>query len=176
MHESRARSLGKRRYGGVSRSGAGEQSLPCFLFGVIKMAGLGIDNGFPRVISSRAHAAIDYAHAATNFIAGALFWDRNRVAAAAAFALGANVLTNALMTDYELGVFRKWSFRVHGALDYGAAVTSAMLPALLSLEEDSAEARYFYTQGAGETFIAGISDYEDDSGARRDRRPFLRAA
>jgi hypothetical protein len=51
-----------------------------------------------------------------------------------------------------------------------------MLPALLRLEEDSAEARYFYAQGAGETVIAGISDYEDESGARRYRRPFLRAA
>jgi hypothetical protein len=80
------------------------------------------------------------------------------------------------MTDYELGVFRKWNFRVHGALDYGVAATSAMLPALLRLEEDSAEARYFYAQGAGETVIAGISDYEDESGARRYRRPFLRAA
>jgi hypothetical protein len=131
------------------------------------MAGLGIDNGFPRVISSRTHAAIDYVHAATNFLAGALFRKRDRAAAVAAFFLGANVLTNALMTDYELGVFRTWNFRMHGILDYAVAVTSAMLPALLGLEEDSAEARYFYAQGAGETLIAGISNYSDDSGAER---------
>jgi hypothetical protein len=131
------------------------------------MAGLGIDNGFPRVISSRTHAAIDYVHAATNFLAGALFWKRNRAAAGAAFFLGANVLTNALMTDYELGVFRTWNFRVHGVLDYGVAATSAMLPALLGLEEESAEARYFYAQGAGETLIAGMSNYSDNSGAER---------
>lgn len=140
------------------------------------MAGLGFDNGFPRVIPSRTHAAIDYVHAATNFLAGALFWKRNRAAAGAAFFLGANVLTNALMTDYELGVFRKWSFRVHGALDYGVAATSSMVPALLGLEEDSAEARYFYAQGAGETLIAGITDYDDDSGAEHAHRPILRAA
>jgi hypothetical protein len=140
------------------------------------MAGLGIDNGFPRVISSRTHAAIDYVHAATNFLAGALFWKRNRAAAGAAFFLGANVITNALMTDYELGVFRKWSFQVHGILDYGVAATSAMVPALLGLEEDSAEARYFYGQGAGETLIAGISDYQDDSGARRYHPQLVKAA
>ncbi len=140
------------------------------------MAGLGIDNGFPRVISSRTHAAIDYVHAATNFLAGALFWNRNRAAAAAAFFLGANVLTNALMTDYELGVFRKWSFQVHGILDYGVAATSSMVPALLGLPESSAEARYFYGQGAGETLIAGISDYQDDSGANRYHPQLVRAA
>jgi hypothetical protein len=140
------------------------------------MAGLGFDNGFPRVIPSRTHAAVDYVHVATNFLAGALFWKRNRAAAGAAFFLGANVLTNALMTDYELGVFRKWSFRVHGALDYGVAATSSMVPILLGLEEDSAEARYFYAQGAGETVIAGITDYDDDSGAQHARRPILRAA
>jgi hypothetical protein len=37
---------------------------------------------------------------------------------------------------------------VHGAL--GVVLTSAALPALLQLEEGSAEAMYFYGQGAGE--------------------------
>jgi hypothetical protein len=132
------------------------------------MSGLVVDNGFPRLISSRTHAIIDYIHAGTNIVAGVLFWRRgNRAAANAAFFLGGNVLFNALMTDYEYGVFRKWSFKVHGVLDYGLAATCSALPPLLNLEEDSAEARYFYGQGAGETLIAGVSNYDDDSGARR---------
>jgi len=70
------------------------------------------------------------------------------------------------MTDYEYGVFRTWSFKTHGILDYGVAATNAALPKLLDLE-DGAAAAYFYAQGGGETVIAGISNYEDNSGARR---------
>ena len=70
------------------------------------------------------------------------------------------------MTDYEYGVFRTWSFKTHGILDYGVAATSAALPKLLDLE-DGAAAAYFYAQGGGETVIAGISNYEDNSGAGR---------
>ena len=130
------------------------------------MAGLGIDDVFPKVISARTHAVIDYIHAGTNFLAAALFRRRNSRASGAAFALGVGVLANALMTDYELGVFRLYSFKVHGMLDYGVAATSAAMPALLGIQE-SAEARYFHAQGIGETAIAGISDYDDNSGARR---------
>jgi hypothetical protein len=73
------------------------------------------------------------------------------------------------MTDYELGVFRLYSFKVHGILDYGVAATSAALPAMLGIQ-DTAEANYFYAQGAGESVIAGISDYDDNSGARKRMR------
>jgi hypothetical protein len=130
------------------------------------MAGLNFDDALPRVINSKQHAVIDYIHAATNFIVGAIFWKRNKRAAGAAFALGANVLANALMTDYELGVFRLYDFHVHGMLDYGVAATSAAMPALLGFH-DEPEAKYFYGQGVGETAIAGISDYDDNSGAER---------
>ena len=73
---------------------------------------------------------------------------------------------NALMTDYEYGVFRVWSFKTHGILDYGVAATSAAFPKLLDIE-GTPEATYFYAQGGGETVIAGMSDYDDNSGSRR---------
>jgi hypothetical protein len=140
------------------------------------MAGLKLDDALPRIISSKTHAVIDYIHAGTNFVVAALFRSRNRRASNAAFALGASVLANALMTDYELGVFRVYSFKVHGILDYGVAAASAAMPALLGIQETS-EADFFYMQGAGETVIAGISDYDDNSGARRlgerDVRSFI---
>jgi len=142
------------------------------------MSGLKVDNVFPGIISSKAHSILDYVHAATNFVAAAMFYKRgNSRAGHAATALGAGVLMNALMTDYEYGVFRKWSFKTHGILDYGVAATSAMLPKLLDLDE-AEDAAYFYAQGGGETLIAGISDYNDDSGSSRWRespnRPGLR--
>src|SRR5947207_7608455 len=133
------------------------------------MAGLMIDDRMPRVISAKTHGVIDYIHAATNILAGFAFRKRNRRASNAAFALGASVLANALMTDYPLGVFRLYSFKVHGILDYGVAATSAVIPALLGME-DSAPTQYFRMQGAGETVIAGISDYDDESGAVRHRK------
>ena len=129
------------------------------------MAGLGFDDEMPRVISAKAHSIIDYIHAGTNFAAAVLFRKSNTRASNAAFALGAGVLVNTLMTDYPLGIFRLYSFKVHGILDYGTAAASAMLPLLLGIS-DTPQAAFFNLQGAGETLIAGISDYDDDSGSR----------
>ena len=73
-----------------------------------------------------------YIHAGTNFAAAALFYRRgNSRAGHAAAALGASVLANALMTDYEYGVFRVWNFKTHGVLDYDVAAASAAVPQLL---------------------------------------------
>jgi hypothetical protein len=120
----------------------------------------------PKVISPKTHAIIDYVHAGTNIVAGVLFRRSGRRRASnAAYALGAGVLVNALMTDYPLGMFRRYSFRVHGALDYGIAAASAAMPRLLGIE-DQPEARYFSWQGSSEGVIAAMSDYTDETGAR----------
>jgi hypothetical protein len=129
------------------------------------LAGL-ISDKLPGVINSKTHGIIDYIHAGTNILAGVLFRNRDRRASNACFALGAAVLVNALCTDYELGVFRVYNFKVHGMMDYGVAAASAAMPTLLGLE-GTAERSYFYGQGGGETVIAGITDYNDNSGARR---------
>ena len=139
------------------------------------MSGLKFDNFLPAVISSKTHAIIDYLHVGTNFAMAALFYKRgNSRAGHAAMALGGSVLLNALMTDYEYGVFRRWSFKTHGILDYGVAAASAAFPKLLDLD-DGSDAAYFYAQGGGESFIAGISDYNDNSGSTRELRSTRRA-
>jgi len=131
------------------------------------MSGLRFDDFFPGVISSKTHAIIDYIHVATNFAAAALFYKRgNARAGHAATALGASVLLNALMTDYEYGVFRKWSFKTHGMLDYSVAAASSAFPKLLNIE-GTAENAYFYGQGSGESVIAGLTNYDDQSGAQK---------
>lgn len=119
-----------------------------------------------KVISPPTHAVIDYVHAGVNVAVGAFFWKRNRKAAAGAFALAAGILANALMTDYPLGVFRLYSFKAHGALDYGVAAASSAMPTVLGFKKDP-EARYFNLQGPGESAIAAITDYSDDTGATR---------
>jgi len=128
----------------------------------------------PKVISAKTHGVIDYVHAGTNLVVGGLLRRRNRRASNAAFALGASILANALMTDYPLGVFRRYSFRVHGGLDYGIAAASASMPKLLGIE-GTPEARFFDWQGTGEGVIAALTDYRDMQGSKR-RRPFLRRA
>lgn len=129
------------------------------------MAGLKFDDKFPRVIDSKTHSAIDWVHSAANFVAAGIFAARgNKKAALGAAMLGADVLLNTLMTDYEYGVFRVWNFKVHGILDYSVAATSAALPAMMGFN-DTPEADFFYIQGAVETMTAGITDYDDESGA-----------
>jgi hypothetical protein len=131
------------------------------------MSGLKFDNAVPAVIPAKTHSIIDYIHAGTNIVAGILFQKRgNNRAAYGAYALGAAVLGNALMTDYDLGVFRLYSFKVHGILDYSVAAASAALPSMLSIQ-GTPEATYFHAQGAGEAVIAGMSDYNDESGSER---------
>ncbi len=130
------------------------------------MAGLGFDDFVPRVFSAKTHAVVDYIHAGTNFVVGAIFHrSGNKRAAYAAYALGVSVLGNALMTDYPLGVFRLYSFKVHGALDYGVAGASAILPTVLGIMGDP-EAKYFWGQGGAETATAGMSNYNDNTGAK----------
>lgn len=128
------------------------------------MAGILLDK--PRVISARTHAFIDYIHVGANLIAAVAFRKRNKRASTAALALGMAVLGNSLMTDYPLGVFRLYSFKVHGILDYGVAAMSTVMPSLLGFAE-LPEAAYFRAQGAGEAVIAVVSDYSDPAGSQR---------
>jgi hypothetical protein len=130
------------------------------------MSGLKFDDKMPKVISAKKHAIIDYVHVATNMVVAALFYRRNKRAGIGAFFLAGSVLANALMTDYEYGVFRLYSFKVHGLLDYGVAAASAVMPEILGISDDP-EGRFFKLQGVGESLIAGITNYDDDSGARR---------
>lgn len=134
------------------------------------MAGLGFDDFFPPVISSKTHGIIDYIHAGVNMVAGAMFLKRgNKGAAAGAFALGGSVLMNALMTDYEYGVFRKLDFKVHGLLDYGVAAASSVLAPTVG-SDDTAAKSFFYGQGVAETMTAGMTDYDDNSGAENTQQ------
>lgn len=130
------------------------------------MSGLGFDDAAPGVISSTTHAYIDYVHAATNILAGFLFRRKNKAASNAAFALGVSVLVNSLNTDYPLGVFRLYSFKVHGWQDYGVAAASAAIPALCGFASEP-ESIYFYAQGAAESTIAALTNYDDRTGEKK---------
>ena len=93
------------------------------------MAGLGIDDGPPKTYTRK-----DFTQSLTIFTPGRILWPQRCFATETGgrptqdFRAGASVLANALMTDYPLGAFRLYSFRVHGALDYGVAAASAAIP------------------------------------------------
>ena len=81
------------------------------------------------------------------------------------------------MTDYEVGAFRLYRFKVHGILDYTLAAISAAMPSMMDFANQR-QAKYFYAQGGGESLIAGIWEYDDNSdatrtGMRRDDRARL---
>jgi len=128
-----------------------------------------IDYVVPKVISAKTHGIIDYVHAGTNFLAGALLARRDRRAATGALLLGAGALANALMTDYPLGVFRLYSFETHRALDYSFASVSAGMPKLMGIESGLAKS-FFRMQGVGGTAVARLTNYRDRSGAKHLRR------
>jgi hypothetical protein len=133
------------------------------------MAGIIDENIMPRLISARAHAVIDYIHAATNIAAGFAFRRRDQKASNAAFAIGAGILANALMTDYPGGVFRLYDFKVHGLMDYGVAALCTALPELAGTRKGAAS-QFFRAEGIGEFAIAAITDYADTTGSHRHAR------
>jgi hypothetical protein len=128
-----------------------------------------IDLLVPKVISAKTHGVIDYVHAGTNLLAGALLYRHDRRAATGAFLLGTGALANALLTDYSWGVLRLYSFETHSTLDYGLASMSAAMPKLMGVESGLAKA-FFRMQGAGGTAFARLTNYHDRSGAKHWRR------
>jgi len=77
------------------------------------------------------------------------------------------------MTDYPLGVFRLYSFKVHGLLDYGVAAASGFMPEMTGTRPHRPVGKYFRIQGAGETGIAAITNYDDHTGSGVDTTCFL---
>ena len=66
----------------------------------------------PRVMSARTHAFIDYIHAGTNFMVGAMMRRNNRAASNAAFALGAGVLLMRCSPTILLVYFEFTNFKL----------------------------------------------------------------
>lgn len=57
--------------------------------------------------------------------------------------------------------------RLHEVVLDPWTAASASFPNLLRIEEDTPASAYFYAQGGGETVIAGMTDYNDSSGSKR---------
>jgi hypothetical protein len=114
--------------------------------------------GIPKVIDPARHAVLDYGVATTYFTLGARFLRHNRAAAALAFINGGMVLGMSLFTDYPGGLFRKISFKTHGALDVAQAALAGFGPVLFGFAGEQ-EARPFYGQALNELGVIAATDW-----------------
>ncbi len=120
----------------------------------------------PKVISPGVHAVIDYAIAASFFVAGALLWRRNRKAAVASIACGLAEAATAAITDYPGGVKPMISFRTHERIDGGLATVIGAMPLALNFSADP-EARWFRGQGIAIAAVTGLTNFDGEGGRIR---------
>lgn len=118
----------------------------------------------PKVIGPSTHTVLDYLTAGTFLAAGMAMRSRHPRASTLAFVNGMAVLGLSMMTDYPGGVFRKLSFRTHGAIDVLQAGMSALGPALMGFAGD-AEAQMFHAQAAVEAAVVAATDWNNTSAA-----------
>lgn len=83
-----------------------------------------------RPIGSRLHGFLDYLTGTSLVAASMLPPLRGRFAGRALGAAGAGHLAYSLVTDYELGAWRKLPYNAHLALDAGGALGLAALGAM----------------------------------------------
>ncbi len=126
---------------------------------------------FPKAITPKAHAIIDYATAGSFFLSAGLFWRHHKRAAIAALIAGGAELVVNLLTDYPGGVKRIINFRNHRDIDFGLAAMAATMPEFLGFSDDRQRA-LFLAKGAMITGVAQLTAVPEE----RKRRSFLRAA
>lgn len=126
-----------------------------------------VEKRLPKVMDARRHGAIDYLHAAF-FLGMALAYRRRRPRVAVAAAVtGGFLLTEALLTDYPMGMKKVIPFEVHGRIDGSAALASLSLPRILAIEGTAAAALFKGSGIFGATMV-GLTDYNSER-ARAER-------
>lgn len=125
----------------------------------IATAALGsLEQRLPKVIDARTHGIIDYCHAAFFFGMAIFSRRKNKRAAAAAWAAGAFILAESLLTDYPMGAAKVLPFESHGRLDAGFAAASFGMPKWFGFS-DTAEAQVFKINGFVEGMVVGMTDW-----------------
>src|SRR5881394_16131 len=119
---------------------------------------------FPRAISPRAHAIIDYITVVGSFfMTAAWFWGRSKRAAVAALISGGAELAVNLLTDYPGGVKKVIHFRAHRNIDFGLAAMTATMPEFFAFKDES-EKKFFLAQGAMITAVSEMTRVPKKSG------------
>jgi len=124
---------------------------------------------FPRPISPKAHAIIDYVTVGSFLMTAAWFWRRSKRAALAALISGGAELAVSLLTNYPGGVKKAINFRTHRDIDFGLGAMTATMPEFLAFKDEN-ERKFFLAQGAMITAISELTRFPDKS--RRAERKY----
>jgi len=109
---------------------------------------------FPRVISPKTHAIIDYIRAGSFLTTAVWFWGRNKRAGIAALIAGGAELAISLLTNYPGGMKKVIDFRTHRDIDFGLAAMTATLPEFFAFKNED-ERKFFMAEGA---MIAAVTE------------------
>jgi hypothetical protein len=112
----------------------------------------------PKLFSTRAHHAADYAMAASFALGGVWFWRQNRPAAAASWISGGSILALTLLTTYSGRRKRLLDVGLHAKAEVAVAALVATMPELLDLREHHVR-HYFRTQAAILTLISNLTSF-----------------
>jgi hypothetical protein len=127
---------------------------------------------FPKVLSPKHHAIIDYASAGAFIGAGILMMGSKKRAGIASIACGAAQAGLVMMTDMPGGVFRGIDVPTHLEVDAGFSGLVAILPSLLGFSDEK-KAWFFRAQGMN---IAANTAMTQSSSSIREMRGKKRAA
>lgn len=113
----------------------------------------------PKMITPRAHAALDYAIAGSFFLMGALFWKRNRRAGMGSLLCGGATAAVSVLTDYPGGVKKIIPYPLRKQIDTGLVAMAAAMPRLLDVE-DKRDAKFFSRQALARTAITAMANFD----------------
>jgi len=111
---------------------------------------------FPRVISAKGHAIIDYVNLGIFLLGACAFWRRNKRASIAALIAGGAALATDLVTDYPGGRLGVIGFSLHRDIDFGLAAMTAAMPDFFVFRDDH-ERKFFLAEGALISAVAELT-------------------
>jgi hypothetical protein len=123
----------------------------------------------PKMITPRAHAALDYAIAGSFFLMGALFWKRNRRAGMGSLLCGGATAAVSVLTDYPGGVKKVIPYPLREQIDTGLVAMAAAMPRLMDVE-DKRDAKFFSRQALARTAITAMTNFDHGDGRRMRRK------
>lgn len=113
----------------------------------------------PKMVSAKAHHALDLAIAGSLAAGGAWYWNRNRHAAIASWACGGAMLGLTLLTSYPGKGRRYVRFSLHGKIERGMAAVLAGMPGILRLR-DERQRLHFEIEAGLLTAVSNLTSFD----------------
>ncbi len=132
-----------------------------------------IDEQMPKVITPRGHGVIDYAMAGAFLIGAWRMWESEKRAAVASLVTGGLLLTEALLTDYPLGVKPMLSFEVHGQIDHAFMPVALAIPQTFAFKSKGAM-WFFRINAIAAGLVVSMTNFNANASARQPVIPIDR--